>query len=279
MRDIMPSMSKLEIKNLSFSYDKSTKVIDDISLSIDKGCFAAILGHNGSGKSTLAKLIVGILEKSNGQIFFDDEEITKKNIKKLQAKTALVFQNPDNQFIGETVEDDIAFGLENRQFPHDKMQEEINKFAEYVGMIDYLKKEPVNLSGGQKQRVALAGALILRPDILILDEATSMLDPKGKSTVRKILKKIHSENPDLTIISITHDIDEALLCDKVFILSKGKLVKSGAPKEVLRDEQALLDLKLDMPFIYRVEKKLAETGINSHAENIEQLVEDIWASR
>ena len=279
MRDIMPSMSKLEIKNLSFSYDKSTKVIDDISLSIDKGCFAAILGHNGSGKSTLAKLIVGILEKSDGQIFFDDEEITKKNIKKLQAKTALVFQNPDNQFIGATVEDDIAFGLENRQFPHDKMQEEINKFAEYVGMIDYLKKEPVNLSGGQKQRVALAGALILRPDILILDEATSMLDPKGKSTVRKILKKIHSENPDLTIISITHDIDEALLCDKVFILSKGKLVKSGAPKEVLRDEQALLDLKLDMPFIYRVEKKLAETGINSHAENIEQLVEDIWASR
>ena len=279
MRDIMPSMSKLEIKNLSFSYDKSTKVIDDISLSIDKGCFAAILGHNGSGKSTLAKLIVGILEKSDGQIFFDDEEITKKNIKKLQAKTALVFQNPDNQFIGATVEDDIAFGLENRQFPHDKMQEEINKFAEYVGMIDYLKKEPVNLSGGQKQRVALAGALILRPDILILDEATSMLDPKGKSTVRKILKKIHSENPDLTIISITHDIDEALLCDKVFILSKGKLVKSGAPKEILRDEQALLDLKLDMPFIYRVEKKLAETGINSHAENIEQLVEDIWASR
>ena len=235
MRDIMPSMSKLEIKNLSFSYDKSTKVIDDISLSIDKGCFAAILGHNGSGKSTLAKLIVGILEKSDGQIFFDNEEITKKNIKKLQAKTALVFQNPDNQFIGATVEDDIAFGLENRQFPHDKMQEEINKFAEYVGMIDYLKKEPVNLSGGQKQRVALAGALILRPDILILDEATSMLDPKGKSTVRKILKKIHSENPDLTIISITHDIDEALLCDKVFILSKGKLVKSGAPKEILRD--------------------------------------------
>ena len=279
MRDIMPSMSKLEIKNLCFSYDKSKQVIDDISLSIDKGCFAVILGHNGSGKSTLAKLIVGLLEKSSGQIFFDGEEITKKNIKNLQTKTALVFQNPDNQFIGATVEDDIAFGLENRQFPHEKMQEEINKFADSVGMLDYLKKEPIYLSGGQKQRVALAGALILRPDILILDEATSMLDPKGKSTVRKVLKKIHKENPDLTIISITHDIDEALLCDKVFILSKGKLVRSGTPKEVLRDEQALLDLKLDMPFIYRVEKKLAETGISSDAENMEQLVEDIWASR
>ena len=279
MRDIMPSMSKLEIKNLCFSYDKSKQVIDDISLSIDKGCFAVILGHNGSGKSTLAKLIVGLLEKSSGQIFFNGEEITKKNIKNLQTKTALVFQNPDNQFIGATVEDDIAFGLENRQFPHEKMQEEINKFADSVGMLDYLKKEPIYLSGGQKQRVALAGALILRPDILILDEATSMLDPKGKSTVRKVLKKIHKENPDLTIISITHDIDEALLCDKVFILSKGKLVRSGTPKEVLRDEQALLDLKLDMPFIYRVEKKLAETGISSDAENMEQLVEDIWASR
>ena len=275
----MPSMSKLEIKNLCFSYDKTNPVIDDISLSIDKGSFIAVLGHNGSGKSTLAKLIVGLLEKNSGQIFFDDEEITKKNIKKLQTKTALVFQNPDNQFIGATVEDDIAFGLENRQFPHDKMQEEINKFAESVGMLDYLKKEPINLSGGQKQRVALAGALILKPEILILDEATSMLDPKGKSTVRTIIKKIHQENPDLTIIAITHDIDEALIADRVFILSKGKLVKNGTPNEVLRDEKALLELKLDMPFIYRVEKKLAETGINSQAENIEELVEDIWASR
>ena len=278
-RDIMPCMSKLEIKNLSFSYDKEKPVIDDISLSVDKGSLIAILGHNGSGKSTLAKLIVGLLEKNNGQIFFDGEEINRKNIKKLQTKTSLVFQNPDNQFIGATVEDDIAFGLENRQFPHDKMQEEINKFAESVGMLDFLKKEPVNLSGGQKQRVALAGALILRPEILILDEATSMLDPKGKSTIRKIIRKIHKENPDLTIITITHDIDEALLCDRVFILSKGKLVKDGVPQEVLRDEKALLDLKLDMPFIYRVEKKLAETGINSHAENFEKLVEDIWASR
>ena len=275
----MPSMSKLEIKNLSFSYDKDKPVIDDISLSIEKGSFVAILGHNGSGKSTLAKLIVGILEKNGGQIFYDGEEINKKNIKKLQTKTALVFQNPDNQFIGATVEDDIAFGLENKQFPHEKMQEEINKFAESVGMLDYLKKEPINLSGGQKQRVALAGALILKPDILILDEATSMLDPAGKDTVKKVIKKIHKENPDLSIITITHDIDEALLCDKVFLLSKGKLVKSGSPKKVLRDEKTLLELKLDMPFIYRVEKKLADMGINSKAETIEKLAEDIWASK
>ena len=275
----MPSMSKLEIKNLSFSYEKDKPVIDNISLSVEKGSLVAILGHNGSGKSTLAKLIVGLLEKNGGQIFYDGEEITKKNIKKLQTKTALVFQNPDNQFIGATVEDDIAFGLENKQVPHEKMQEEINKFAESVGMLDYLKKEPINLSGGQKQRVALAGALVLNPDILILDEATSMLDPRGKYTVKKAIKIIHKQNPDLSIITITHDIDEALLCDRVFLLSKGKLVKSGSPKKILRDEKTLLELKLDMPFIYRVEKKLADMGINSKAESIEKLAEDIWESR
>ena len=278
-RAIITCMSKLEIKNLSFSYGDDRLVIDDISLSVEKGSFVAVLGHNGSGKSTLAKLIVGLLEKKDGQIFLDGEEMDKKTIKKLQSKTALVFQNPDNQFIGVTVEDDIAFGLENRCFPHDKMQEEINLFADSVNMLDYLKKEPINLSGGQKQRVALAGALILRPEILILDEATSMLDPKGKSTVRKVIDRIHQENPELTIISITHDVDEALLADQVFILSHGKLVKNGKPQEILRDQQALLDLKLDMPFVYRFEKKLSEMGINSKAENIVELVEDIWASK
>ena len=272
-------MSKLEIKNLSFGYTEDVLAIDDISFSIDAGSFVVVLGHNGSGKSTLAKLIVGLLEKRSGQIFFNDVEVDKKTIKDLQSKTALVFQNPDNQFVGVTVEDDIAFGLENKCFPHDQMQEEINRFADSVNMLDHLKKEPINLSGGQKQRVALAGALILRPEILILDEATSMLDPKGKSTVRKIIDKIHQENPGLTIISITHDVDEALLADQVFILSHGKLVKSGKPKEVLRDREALLDLKLEVPFIYRFEDKLAKCGIKSKAESLDELAEDIWASK
>ena len=279
MRDIITTMSKLEIKNLSFSYDGSNKVIDDISFSVEKGTFVSVLGHNGSGKSTLAKLIVGLLEKESGQIFFNDVEIDDKNLRDLQTKTSLIFQNPDNQFVGSTVEDDIAFGLENRCFPHDQMQAEIERFADSVNMLDHLKKEPINLSGGQKQRVALAGALILRPEILILDEATSMLDPKGKSTVRRVIDRIHKENKELTIISITHDIDEALLSDKVLILSKGKLVKEGKPQDILRDESALLEVKLDMPFVYKLEKELKEIGINSEAENIDQLVEDIWASK
>lgn len=275
----MRSMSKLEIKNLSFAYSENQIAIDDISFTLDKGSYTVILGHNGSGKSTLAKVIVGLLEKKSGQIFFDDEEMDRKTIKKLQSKTALVFQNPDNQFIGATVEDDIAFGLENKQFPHNKMQEEINHIAESVHMLDYLKKEPSNLSGGQKQRVALAGALVLRPEILILDEATSMLDPKGKTTVREAIERIHQENPDLTILSITHDVDEALLADQVFILSHGKLVKSGKPQEVLRDRNMLIDLKLDAPFVYRMEDMFKQIGVYSKAETIKQLAEDIWASK
>ena len=272
-------MSKLEVKNLSFAYSEDQVAVNDVSFSVDKGKFVAILGHNGSGKSTLAKLIVGLLEKRSGQIFFDGEEIDRRNIQKLQSKTALVFQNPDNQFVGVTVEVDIAFGLENKCFPHEKMQEEINLFADSVNMLDHLKKEPINLSGGQKQRVALAGALILRPEILILDEATSMLDPKGKSTVRKVIDKIRQENPELTIISITHDVDEALLADQVFIMSKGQLVKNGDPKVILRDRKALLDLKLEAPFIYRFEERLSQCGINSKAESLDELAEDIWASR
>ena len=141
-------MSKLRIENLHFSYDGTSQVIDGISFGVEKGTYVSILGHNGSGKSTLAKLIVGLLEKNEGHIYFDEVEVDKKNIKNLQSKTALIFQNPDNQFIGSTVEDDIAFGLENIQFPHDKMQEEIERFADSVNMLDYLKKEPVNLSGG-----------------------------------------------------------------------------------------------------------------------------------
>ena len=230
-------MSKLEIKNLSFSYDGSNKVIDDISFSVEKGTFVSVLGHNGSGKSTLAKLIVGLLDKVGGQIFFNDVEITEKNLKDLQTKTSLIFQNPDNQFIGSTVEDDIAFGLENRCFPHDQMQAEIERFADSVNMLDHLKKEPINLSGGQKQRIALAGALILRPEILILDEATSMLDPKGKSTVRKVIDRIHKENKELTIISITHEVEEALLSDRVIVMDGGKAVYSGSPMEVFSNKE------------------------------------------
>ena len=272
-------MNLIEVKNLTYSYDGKTNVLDDVSFVVEAGKYISIIGHNGSGKSTIAKLLTCLLEPKSGSIVAFGIEANRKNAREIRSHTGIVFQNPDNQFIGSTVRDDIAFGLENRCFPHDKMQEEIERFAESVGMLEYLKKEPIALSGGQKQRVALAGALILRPEILILDEATSMLDPKGKATVRKWLKRIHRENKELTILSITHDIDEALLSDKVLILSKGKLIKEGKPQEVLRDEETLLSIKLDMPFVYKLEKELAAIGIDSNANNIDQLVEDIWASK
>ena len=272
-------MTVIELKNLSFSYDKDTKALDSVSISIEKGEYVSIVGHNGSGKSTLAKLLLGLIAPTGGNIYINDTELNNKTATTLRKNMALVFQNPDNQFIGATVEDDIAFGLENHLVPHEKMQDIIVDFATKVGMKEYLHQEPSHLSGGQKQRVAIAGALALNPEILILDEATSMLDPKGKSTVRKVIDRIHKENPDLTIISITHDIDEALLADQVFILSHGKLVGNGKPQEILRDRKTLLDLKLEQPFIYRFEKKLNDIGISSHAESIEQLVEDIWASK
>ena len=206
-------MSKLEIRNLSFSYDGSNKVIDDISFSVPKGSFVSVLGHNGSGKSTLAKLIVGLLEKNSGTIYFNGEEVTKDNIQNFQNKVSLIFQNPDNQFIGATVEDDIAFGLENSQVPHEKMKEIIYDYASKVGMKEYMDKEPSNLSGGQKQRVAIAGVLALAPKVIIFDESTSMLDPKGKKEIYSLISELKKNNPDLTVISITHDIEEAYLSD------------------------------------------------------------------
>lgn len=258
----MPSMSKLEIKHLCFSYEESHPVIDDISLSIDKGSFIVVLGHNGSGKSTLAKLIVGLLEKKSGQIFFNGEEITKKNLRDLQTKTALVFQNPDNQFIGSTVEDDIAFGLENRQIPSEEMPEIIKKYATYVKMEDYLKKEPTYLSGGQKQRVAIAGALALKPEILILDEATAMIDAKGKREIFLTIKHMRKDNPDLTIISITHEVEEALLSDRVIVMEKGKAVCSGSPLEVFANKEVREKYKLQAPFLISLKEELKDAGFD-----------------
>ena len=166
-------MAKIEIKNLSYSYTASSKAVSDLSLQIEQGSFTSIIGHNGSGKSTLAKLIVGLLRPNSGEIFIDGVLLEEKSINDIRKKVAIVFQNPDNQFIGATVEDDIAFGLENRQVPSKDMPGIINKYATFVKMNDFLKKEPTTLSGGQKQRVAIAGALALQPEILILDEATA----------------------------------------------------------------------------------------------------------
>lgn len=269
-------MAKIEVRNLSYAYTKNDKVLDNVSFDIEEGHFISIVGHNGSGKSTIAKLLVGLLTPAEGKIIIDGVELNEKSAKTLRKKIALVFQNPDNQFIGATVEDDIAFGLENRLIEHDKMQGIIEEFATKVGMIDYLKEEPTNLSGGQKQRVALAGVLALNPEILILDEATAMLDPKGKNSIKTLINEIKKTNKQLTIISVTHDIEEAYLSDEVVILENGKIAKTGDPKVLFKDFEMLKKHHLEIPFILKLEAELKEKGIQISSKDIDSLAEELY---
>ena len=274
-------MNKIELKNISFSYSRDeSEVVKHVSFKVREGSYVSVVGHNGSGKSTLARLIIGLLAPNEGEIYIDDELLTNKSVRKLRQKIGLVFQNPDNQFIGATVEDDIAFGLENRRIPRKDMQEIINNYAKRVGMELFLNKEPSRLSGGQKQRVAIAGALALNPEILILDEATSMLDPKGKSDIRGLINEMKKNNPNLTILSITHDVEEAFDSDEVLVLNKGELAYKGKPKEVFANRKVLESLNLEMPFIMDLKDKLSKEDINiDKCENIDDIAEVLWPSK
>ncbi len=272
-------MSKISVSNLTFSYNEKKVVLKGVSFSIENGSYVSIVGHNGSGKSTLAKLLIGLLDQSDGKIFYDGQEVTKKNIAFIRRKIGLVFQNPDNQFIGATVEDDIAFGLENKCVPTKEMYPIIKEFAEEVGVLDYLKKEPSMLSGGQKQRVAIAGALALSPEVIIFDEATSMLDPKAKKHISDLIIKLRKQNPELTIISITHDIEEAFKSDKVIVLNKGEIVMEGKPIEVLSNREKLVELGLDIPFVLDFENVMASNGVKIDSLDIDSIVEEVWASK
>ncbi len=237
-------MNVIDIKGLSFYYvEEEGYVLKDFDLAIKKGEWVSILGHNGSGKSTLSKLIVGLLKKKAGTVevmgtFLENNEYD------IRESVGIVFQNPDNQFVGSTVKDDIAFGLENRCLSRKEMNDRIEKYAAMVNMTDFLGKEPHNLSGGEKQRVAIAGVLAMDTDIIILDEATSMLDPKGKSEVIETIKKL--SDGDKTIITITHDLSEAVLSDRLVVLNKGEVVLDGTPVDVFKEEQTIIDAGLDI---------------------------------
>ena len=254
----------IEIRDLSFSYDyeeeNRTLVLDDVTLDIERGSYTVIVGHNGSGKSTLAKLMIGLLEKEKGNIYIDGLELNRDTIYDIRNKIGVVFQNPDNQFIGATVEDDIAFGLENHLVPNNEMQPIIEEYAQKTGMLEFLDKEPTKLSGGQKQRVAIAGVLAMHPEIIILDEATSMLDPKGKREIKELIKKMRDIVPNITIVSITHDISEAVASDKVVVMNKGKVFATGTPKEIFSDEEKLKEVGLQLPFTYKVQHELLKEG-------------------
>ena len=268
-------MGIIEVKNLSFAYDESAKTIDEVSFSIEEGTYTTIIGHNGSGKSTIAKLIAGLLEKASGSIMVDGMELNAENLNKIRSDIGIVFQNPDNQFIGSTVRDDIAFGLENHCVPQEEMDQIIEENAALVGMTKYLNQEPTRLSGGQKQRVAIAGVLAMKPKILIFDEATSMLDPQGKDEIKRVITELHGESK-LTILSITHDIDEVAKSDYVIAMDGGHVAITGTPKEVFKDPEKLKKMKLDVPFSLKLSEELQACGLHV-SSNITQegLVEEL----
>ncbi|MDD7281627.1 energy-coupling factor transporter ATPase [Floccifex sp.] len=255
-------MNAIEIKNLSFSYDGQKDVIKNISLSIPKGSYTTIVGQNGSGKSTIAKLIIGLLGAKSGEIHVMGKELNEESVYDVRSHIGIVFQNPDNQFIGSTVADDIAFGLENHCVPQENMQAIIEDVASRVGMQDFLNSEPTKLSGGQKQRVAIAGILAMEPDIIIFDESTSMLDPQGKASINKQIRELHKEK-QVTILSITHDMEEVAQSEHVVVLNEGNVVLEGTPMEIFKQEKLLKQMKLDIPFALEFSKKLTKEHITN----------------
>lgn len=272
-------MKSVIVKDLCFEYEENIPTIQNVSFEIDAGEYVAILGHNGSGKSTIAKLLIGLLEKKSGDIMVEGISLNEENLHDVRSHIGIVFQNPDNQFIGATVRDDIAFGLENKCVPQKDMEDIINYYAKEVNMYAFLDHEPSKLSGGQKQRVAIAGILAMQPDILILDESTSMLDPKGKTEVNALVKKIRQEKK-MTVLSITHDIEEASKADRIILLNKGRIEAIGSPKEILSDANKLEELGLEAPFSFRLSKQLQNIGIDvSLYIDEKELVEELWQLR
>lgn len=253
-------MQAVEVSHLSFSYDGQNEIIQDVSFSIPKGSYTTIIGHNGSGKSTIAKLLIGLLEARSGSIKILDQELNERTIYSIRDHVGIVFQNPDNQFIGSTVADDIAFGLENHCVPQKDMQTIIEDVAKRVDMLDFLDSEPTKLSGGQKQRVAIAGILAIAPDIIIFDESTSMLDPQGKASINEQIRKLHDEK-NITILSITHDMEEVAQSEYVLVLKDGKVEMEGTPEAIFKNEDRLKELKLELPFALTISKELKKAGV------------------
>ena len=271
----------ISIKNIHFNYqDQDTReALSDVSLDVYEGEWLAIIGHNGSGKSTLAKMMNGLLEASSGEIYIDGQLLTEETVYEARRKVGMVFQNPDNQFVGTTVEDDIAFGVENIGMPREEMVQKINDSLEMVRMSPFKEKEPARLSGGQKQRVAIAGMIALAPKVVILDEATSMLDPQGRFEVISTIQQLHKDK-GITVISITHDLDEAAQADRVLLMEAGKVNRIGKPSEIFEMGTALVDKGLDVPFSEKLKAVLKEKGLDVPNEYLDEegLVEWLWIS-
>ena len=252
--------SIIDVKNLSFRYKESQEYYDvkDITFHVKRGEWLSIVGHNGSGKSTTVRLIDGLLEAESGEIAIDGQRLTEGNVWSIRRQIGMVFQNPDNQFVGATVEDDVAFGLENQGLSRQEMKKRVEEALDLVGMLDFKKREPARLSGGQKQRVAIAGVVALRPSILILDEATSMLDPEGRRELIETVKGIRKDY-DMTVISITHDLEEVAMSDRVLVMKKGEIESTSSPRNLF-SRNDLDQIGLDDPFANQLKHSLSQNG-------------------
>ena len=252
--------SIIDVKNLSFRYKESQEYYDvkDITFHVKRGEWLSIVGHNGSGKSTTVRLIDGLLEAESGEIVINGQQLTEETVWSIRRQIGMVFQNPDNQFVGATVEDDVAFGLENQGLSRQEMKKRVEEALDLVGMLDFKKREPARLSGGQKQRVAIAGVVALRPAILILDEATSMLDPEGRRELIETVKGIRKDY-DMTVISITHDLEEVAMSDRVLIMKKGSIESTSSPRELF-SRNDLDQIGLDDPFANQLKHSLSQNG-------------------
>lgn len=274
-------MSLITLENIMYRYnnDQENNILDDVSFTIEKGEWVTIIGANGSGKSTLVKTLNGLNVPQNGNVIIDGLVLNEENIWAIRQKVGMVFQNPDNQFVGSTVADDVAFGLENIGMPRDEMIVKIDQALEQVGMQKFKMHEPARLSGGQKQRVAIAGILALAPDIIVLDEATSMLDPKGRAEVLATVQAIKEEN-NLTVISITHDLNEAAQADRIFVMEKGQIKYENKPEEIFKLGDDLVELGLNVPFVEQLKTALINRGLELPDEYMteERLVEYLWKS-
>ena len=260
----------IETKNLSFIYReedmesgeiKEEKVLKDINIEIEKGSFTAILGHNGSGKSTLAKHFNAILLPSGGKVYVKGMDTAdENNIFNIRQSAGMVFQNPDNQMVAALVEDEVAFAPENLGVEPKEIRRRVDECLEIVNMTKYAQSSPSKLSGGQKQRVAIASVLAMNPEILILDEPTAMLDPKGRSEVIKTIKMLNEEK-DITVVLITHYMDEAAQADRTVVIDDGEIVLDGTPKEVFKNVEKLKSLGLDVPQVTELAYELRKMGI------------------
>ncbi|GAA0488987.1 energy-coupling factor ABC transporter ATP-binding protein [Alkalibacterium sp. s-m-22] len=269
----------INVKNVTYTYDDEDQrpALKGVSFSINKGEWVAIIGPNGSGKSTLAKTVNGLIEPDSGEVAVGGLELNEKNVWSIREMVGMVFQNPDNQFVGSTVQDDVAFGLENLGIPREEMLERVRTALEKVNMLEFAEREPARLSGGQKQRVAIAGIVALRPDIMILDEATSMLDPQGREEVLRTVKEV-KEQENLSVLSITHDIDEAAAANRVLVMRDGQMIQEGTPETIFSYGEKLVEMGLDLPFPERLKASLKKEGIDVPKDYLteEGMVDWLW---